>query len=175
MPRRQSKCVSAAFWRRSSARQAAKRVHYGASGRHTGAVMTYNQCHSLPPPIYGHHRLHCVKPTSENSKILNLGPKFGPIWRLGAMTSPGCRSRLLPRYPRGMLVGPHPGGAGTTRDHARQLDTDPVWVSHRSFVDGGVETFDRIRRASASAQSVHACLCGRVERTLAVGDCIVRP
>eukprot|EP00964_Phaeocystis_antarctica_P089028 scaffold56727_cov40-Phaeocystis_antarctica.AAC.2 len=55
------------------------------------------------------------------------------------MASPGCRSRLLRRYPRGVSVGPHPGGAVTTRDHARQLDTDPVGVAQEFRRYGGGE------------------------------------
>ena len=94
--------ISRAFRRRSRAEQAAKRVHYGASGRHTGAVMTYVQCHSLTPPIDGHNRPHCVRSDFQNSKISNIRPNlehFGAFERVGG---PGRRSRLLPRYPRGV-------------------------------------------------------------------------
>ena len=91
--------------------------------------MTYVQCHSLTPPIDGHNRPHCVRSDFQNSKISNIRPNlehFGAFERVGG---PGRRSRLLPRYPRGVWDGPHPGGAGTPRDHARKLDTDPVGVA----------------------------------------------
>ena len=43
---------------------------------------------------------------------------------------PSVLPSFLPDWPTYfMLVGPHPGGAGTTRDHARQLDTAPVGVA----------------------------------------------
>ena len=63
--------ISTVFWRRSWARQAAKRVHCGASGRHTGAGMTYNQWHMAQPPTLNRRSSSAALCPSGLPKILS--------------------------------------------------------------------------------------------------------
>ena len=87
--------ISTAFWRRSWARQAAKRVHCGASGRHTHRCRHDIQSMTQSPTPNRRSSSAALCPNG----LPNFA-QFGVFQRVGG---PGRRARLLPRYPMGCV------------------------------------------------------------------------